>query len=46
MIKQPLRSTDEGKVKLDLEELIRIISVLSSLSFNLFCHPGFKLRDA
>ena len=33
---QPLRSTDEGKVKLDLRELIRIISVLSSLSFNLF----------
>ena len=33
---QSLRSTDEGKVKLDLGELIRIISVLSSLSFNLF----------
>ena len=32
---QLLRSTDEGKVKLDLGELIRIISVLSSLSFNL-----------
>ena len=36
VIEQPLRSTDEGKVKLDLGELIRIISVLSSLSFNLF----------
>ena len=36
VIEQPLRSTDEGKVKLDLGELIRIIWVLSSLSFNLF----------
>ena len=36
VIEQPLRSTDEGKVKLDLGELITIISVLSSLSFNLF----------
>ena len=36
VIEQPLSSTDEGKVKLDLGELIRIISVLSSLSFNLF----------
>ena len=35
VIEQPLRSTDEGKVKLDLEELIRIISVLSSLSSSL-----------
>ena len=29
VIEQPLRSTDEGKGKLDLGELIRIISVLS-----------------
>ena len=36
VIEQPLRSTDEGKVKLDLGELIRIILVLSLLSFNLF----------
>ena len=36
VIEQPLRSTDEGKVRLDLGELIRIISVLSSLSFHLF----------
>ena len=36
VIEQPLSSTDEGMVKLDLGELIRIISVLSSLSFNLF----------
>ena len=36
VIEQPLRSTDDGRVKLDLGELIRIISVLSSLSFNLF----------
>ena len=36
VIEQPLRSTDKGKIKLDLGELIRIISVLSSLSFDLF----------
>ena len=34
MIERPLRSTDEGKVKLDLAGLIRNISVLFSLSFN------------
>ena len=33
---QPLRSTDEGKVKLDFRGLIRIILVLSSLSLSLF----------
>ena len=32
----PLGSTDEGKDKMDLGGLIRIISVLSSFSFNLF----------
>ena len=37
VIEQQLRSTDEGKVKSDLGKLmIRIISILSSLSFNLF----------
>ena len=39
---QPLRLTDEGKVKLDLRELIRIISVLSSLSFNLSSRISFE----
>ena len=35
VIEQPLRSTDEGKVKLDLGELIRIISVLIIIIINL-----------
>ena len=39
---QPLRSTDEGKVKLDLGELSRIIPVLSSLSFNLSSRISFE----
>ena len=34
VIEQPLRSTDDGKDKMDLGGIFRIISVLSSLSFN------------
>ena len=33
---QPLRSTDEDKDKVDFGGLIRIISILSSLSFSLY----------
>ena len=36
VIEQSRRSTDTGKDKMDLGELIRIILVLPSLSFNLY----------